>query len=332
MSVTDSGVMDSNVTGSRAGSVAVVLVPDERGAISPWDLYELSVASMVFGIPHTDLADPWYALRVCGPAPHGTHGLEGLAGADTVIVPSVPDAVVERRQELPAELVAALRAAAASGARMVSMCSGAFALAAAGLLDGRRATLHHAYAAELAARHPAVTVDPAVLYTDDETVLTSAGAAAGLDLCLHLVRKDLGAAVAGALAGRLVVPAQRSGDRPQFVAAPLPAGGEEDTLGPVLHWALERLHEPLSVDELARRARMSPRTFHRRVREAHGTTPLQWLLQQRVARAQTLLEATDLPVERIGEESGLGSAANLRRHFTRTVGESPTAYRARFTP
>ncbi|MFJ9827186.1 helix-turn-helix domain-containing protein [Streptomyces sp. NPDC101160] len=313
-----------------AGTVAVVLVPDERGAISPWDLYELSVASMVFGIPHADLADPWYELRVCGPAPHATHGLEGLAGADTVIVPSVPDAVVEGRQELPAELVAALRAAAGGGARMVSMCSGAFALAAAGLLDGRRATLHHAYATELAARHPAVTVDPAVLYTDDETVLTSAGAAAGLDLCLHLVRKDLGAAVAGALASRLVVPAQRSGDRPQFVEAPLPEGGA-DPLGPVLHWALERLHEPLSVDELARRARMSPRTFHRRVREAHGTTPLQWLLQQRVARAQSLLESTDLPVERIGEESGLGSAANLRRHFTRTVGVSPTAYRARFT-
>ncbi|MEU8524369.1 MULTISPECIES: GlxA family transcriptional regulator [Streptomyces] len=316
------------------GVVAVALVPDAEGRISPYDLYELSTVSMVFGMPHTDLADPWYELRVCGPAPYGTPGttgFDGLAGADTVIVPSVPDGVVEGRQELPADLIAAVRAAADSGARTVSMCSGAFALAAAGVLDGRRATLHRAYAAELAARHPRVHVDPSVLYTDDGTVLTGAGAAAGLDLCLHLVRKDLGAAVAGALADRLVVPAHRPGDRPQFVASPVPAD-EADTLGPALQWALEHLHEPLTVDGLARRARMSARTFHRRVRETHGTTPLQWLLEQRVARAQTLLESTDLPVERIGEESGLGSAANLRRHFTRTVGVSPTAYRRSFTP
>ncbi|MFG3347005.1 GlxA family transcriptional regulator [Streptomyces sp. NPDC048018] len=315
-----------------AGTVAVVLVPDERGGISPWDLYELSVASMVFGIAHTDLADPWYTLRVCGPAPHATHGTDGLTGADTVVVPSVPDAVVEGRQELPPDVVGALRAAAGAGARMVSMCSGAFALAAAGVLDGRRATLHHAYAARLAVRHPEVTVDASVLYTDEGTVLTSAGAAAGLDLCLHLVRKDLGAGVAGALADRLVVPAHRAGDRPQSVAVPLPPAGEPDTLGPALQWAVEHLHEPLSVDELARRAHMSPRTFHRRVRETQGTTPLQWLLGQRVARAQALLESTDLPVEQIGARSGLGTSANLRRHFTRAVGVSPTAYRAGFRP
>lgn len=313
------------------GVVAVVLVPDEEGRITPYDLYELSTATMVFGTPHADLADPWYELRIVGPAPYGTHGLDAVADADTVIVPSVPEAVVEGRQELPPELVGVVRAAADSGARAVSMCSGAFALAAAGLLDGRRATLHRAYATELAARHPRVEVDPSVLYTDEGTVLTGAGAAAGLDLCLHIVRKDLGAAVAGALADRLVVAPHRSGDRPQSVGSPLPADGA-DPLGPALQWALERLHEPLTVDELARRARMSPRTFHRRMREAHGTTPLQWLLEQRVARAQTLLEATDLPVERIGEESGLGSAANLRRHFTRTVGVSPTAYRRSFTP
>ncbi|MFI8518884.1 GlxA family transcriptional regulator [Streptomyces sp. NPDC085481] len=314
-----------------AGVVAVVLVPDERGGLSPWDLYELSTVSMVFGVPHTDLTDPWYALRVCGPVPQATHGFGGLVGADTVIVPSVPDAVAEGRREVPAELVAALREADASGARMVSMCTGAFALAAAGVLDGHRAVVHRNYAPALAARHPRVTVDASVLYTDEGRVLTSAGAAAGLDLCLHLVRKDLGAGVAGELARRLVVPAHRPGGQPQFVEAPVPRSDEE-SLGPVLHWALERLHEPLSVDELARRARMSPRTFHRRVREAHGTTPLQWLLRQRVARAQTLLESTDLPVERIGEESGLGSAANLRRHFTRAVGVSPTAYRRSFTP
>ncbi|MFF8598785.1 GlxA family transcriptional regulator [Streptomyces sp. NPDC015232] len=315
-----------------AGVVAVVLVPDERSAISSWDLYELSTLSMVFGGPYPDLAESWYELRVCGPAPHATHGLDGLDGADTVVVPSVPDAVVEGRQELPAALVDALRAAAGRGARMVSMCSGAFALAAAGVLDGRRATLHHAYGAELAARHPRVTVDTGVLYTDDGTVLTSAGAAAGLDLCLHLVRKDLGADVAGALGRRLVVPAQRAGDRPQVTAAPVLPADAPDGLGAALQWALEHLDEPLTVDGLARRALMSPRTFHRRVREVHGTTPLRWLLDQRVARARALLESTDLPVERVGEASGLGSAANLRRHFTRAVGVSPTAYRRSFTP
>ncbi|MGW0117543.1 GlxA family transcriptional regulator [Streptomyces sp. NPDC003327] len=314
-----------------AATVAVVLVPDERGALSPWDLYELSTVSMVFGVPQPDLADPWYALRVCGPAPHATHGLDAVVGADTVVVPSVPDAVAEGRAELPADLVAALREAGASGARMVSMCTGAFALAAAGVLDGHRAVVHRNYAPALAARHPRVTVDASVLYTDGGRVLTCAGAASALDLCLHLVRNDLGAGVAGELSRRLVVPAHRPGGRPQFVEAPLPPSDEE-SLGPVLDWARAHLREPLSVDGLARRARMSPRTFHRRVREAHGTTPLQWLLAQRVARARALLESTDLPVERIGEESGLGSAANLRRHFTRAVGLSPTAYRAGFRP
>ncbi|WP_128977312.1 GlxA family transcriptional regulator [Streptomyces roseicoloratus] len=312
-----------------AGTVAVVLVPDEQGTLSPWDLYELSTVSMVFGAPHADLADPWYELRVCGPAPFGTHGLAGLAGADTVIVPSVPDAVAEGRRELPAGLGAALREAYAAGARMVSMCTGAFALAAAGVLDGHRAVVHRNYAPALAARHPRVTVDASVLYTDEGRVLTSAGAAAGLDLCLHLVRKDLGAGVAAALARRMVGPAHRPGDRPQFVEAPLPPSGE-DGLGAALQWAVEHLHEPLTVEELARRAHMSPRTFHRRVREAHGTTPLQWLLGERVARARTLLESTDLPVERVAGESGLGSAANLRRHFTRALGVSPGGYRRAF--
>ncbi|MFH8725571.1 helix-turn-helix domain-containing protein [Streptomyces termitum] len=314
-----------------AGAVAVVLVPDERGGLSPWDQYELSTISMVFGVPYPDLADPWYALRVCGPGPYATHGLDGIAGAATVMVPSVPVAVAEGRAQVPEEIVGALREAGAAGARMVSMCTGAFALAAAGLLDGHRAVLHPNYAPLLAARHPRVTVDASVLYTDEDRVLTGAGAAAGLDLCLHLVRKDLGAAVAGELARRLVVPAHRPGGQPQAVAAPVPPR-DEDSLGPVLHWAAEHLREPLSVEELARRARMSPRTFHRRVREAHGTTPLQWLLGQRLARAQALLEATDLPVERIGEESGLGSAANLRRHFTRALGLSPSAYREAFRP
>ncbi|KUH35420.1 MULTISPECIES: helix-turn-helix domain-containing protein [Streptomyces] len=334
-----------------AGTVAVAVVQD--AGLSHWEMYELSIALAVFGIPHEDLADPWYRLRLCaaeapdvpggrsgppgdGPGVPGAgfslrtdHGLDGLVGADTVIVPSVPEECVDDGREVPAELVEALRAAAASGARMVSLCTGAFALAAAGLLDGRRATAHWQHTAELAARHPGVTVDDSVLYTDDGDVLTSAGATAALDLCLHLVRRDLGARVANQLARRLVVHAHRAGGQAQFIDAPLPPSDDEG-LGPVLQWATEHLARPLTVDDLARRARMSPRTFHRRLYEATGTTPLQWLLQQRIARAQTLLECTDLPVEQVGERSGLGTAANLRRHFTRTVGVSPTVYRRSF--
>ncbi|MFE4616087.1 helix-turn-helix domain-containing protein [Streptomyces sp. NPDC056747] len=328
-------------TRTGAGVVAIAVVPDGGVGLTLWELYEISLASAVFGIPQPDLADSWYELRLCGDLtaapPQGplslrvTHGLDGLVGADTVIVPSVPEAVVDDGEEVPAELVAALRAAADSGARMVSLCTGAFALAAAGLLDGRRATAHWQHTARLAARYPEVIVDDSVLYTDEGSVLTSAGATAALDLCLHLVRKDLGAAVAGQLARRLVVPAHRTGGQAQFIEAPLPPS-DDDSLGPVLQWATEHLAEPLTVEDLARRARLSPRTFHRRLQETCGTTPLQWLLQQRVARAQTLLESTDLPVEQIGDRSGLGTAANLRRHFTRTVGVSPSDYRRAFRP
>ncbi|GAA4905910.1 GlxA family transcriptional regulator [Streptomyces coeruleoprunus] len=323
-----------------AGTVAVAVVQDGSGP-THWEMYEMSIALAVFGIPHRDLADPWYALRLCGPDPgpggpdgpgfavRTDHGLEGLVGAGTVIVPSVPEDCVDGDRDVPADLVDALREAAASGARMVSLCTGAFALAAAGLLDGRRATAHWQHAAQLAARHPRVVVDDSVLYTDDGNVLTSAGATAALDLCLHLVRRDLGAAVANQLARRLVVHAHRTGGQAQFIEAPLPPS-DDDSLSPVLQWAIEHLTEPLTVDGLARRARMSPRTFHRRLHETTGTTPLQWLLQQRIARAQTLLESTDLPVEQIGERSGLGTATNLRRHFARAVGVTPTAYRAAF--
>ncbi|MER5964430.1 helix-turn-helix domain-containing protein [Streptomyces sp. NPDC002057] len=324
-----------------AGVVAIAVVPDRRIGTSVWELYEIAIACAVFGNPQPDLADPWYELRLCGDTGSGPgtgifslrvdHGLDGLVGADTVIVPSVPDAVVEDGEEVPADLVDALREAAASGARMVSLCTGAFALAAAGLLDGRRATAHWQHTAQLAARHPGVLVDDSVLYTDEGSVLTSAGTTAALDLCLHLVRRDLGATVAGQLARRLVVPAHRSGGQAQFIEAPLPPR-DADGLGPVLQWATENLAEPLTVDDLARRARLSTRTFHRRLQEACGTTPLQWLLQQRLARAQSLLEATDLPVEQIGGLSGLGTAANMRRHFTRTVGVSPTDYRRSFRP
>ncbi|GAA2388370.1 helix-turn-helix domain-containing protein [Streptomyces glaucosporus] len=320
-----------------AGSVAVV-VPEGIG-IPSWDLYELAIPCTVFGKPQPDLADPWYDLRLCGtgdgPADgpgltlRSPHGLDDLVGADTVIVPSVPDACVEDGEPLPPDLIKALRRAHEAGARMVSLCTGAFALAEAGLLDGRRATAHWSHTAQLAARYPEVEVDDSVLYVDNGDVLTSAGLTAGLDLCLHIVRRDLGAHVANRLARRMVVPAHRPGGQAQFVDLSVPAT-DDGSLAPVLEWARAHLDEPLTVEDLARRAAMSPRTFYRRLRAATGTTPLRWLLNQRLARAQSLLEATDLPVEKIGELSGLGTANNLRHHFLKHVGVPPGEYRRAF--
>ncbi|WSB08350.1 helix-turn-helix domain-containing protein [Streptomyces cyaneofuscatus] len=327
-----------------AGSVAVVVT--EEMHVPSWDLYELSIPCTVFGKPQPDLAEPWYDLRLCGtgepgqdpgtPASgaiglslHTRHGLADLAGADTVIVPSVPDACVDEGRPLPPELITALRHAYDSGARMVSLCTGAFALAEAGILDGRRATAHWLHTAQLASRYPKVRVDDSVLYVDDGDVLTSAGLTAGLDLCLHLVRRDLGAHVANQLARRMVVPAHRPGGQAQFIDQPIPATDDRG-LAPVLDWARERLDEPLTVEDLAQQAAMSPRTLYRRLQAATGVTPLQWLLNQRIRRAQSLLESTDLPVSRIGELSGLGTANNLRHHFLKQIGVSPSDYRRAF--
>jgi transcriptional regulator GlxA family with amidase domain len=323
------------------GSVAVV-VTEEIGVPS-WDLYELSIPCTVFGKPQPDLADPWYDLRLCStgrgrqdssPADTGLslrtrYGLDDLVGADTVIVPSVPDPCVDEGRPLPAALITALRRAHDAGARMVSLCTGAFALAEAGLLDGRRATAHWMHTAQLAERYPKVQVDDSVLYVDDGDVLTSAGLTAGLDLCLHLVRRDLGARVANQLARRMVVPAHRRGGQAQFIDLSVPATDDKN-LGPVLDWACAHLDQPLTVEDLAQRAAMSPRTFHRRLQAATGTTPLQWLLNQRLGRAQNLLESTDLPIEKIGELSGLGTANNLRHHFLKQIGVSPSNYRRTF--
>ncbi|MFB9687869.1 helix-turn-helix domain-containing protein [Amycolatopsis plumensis] len=318
--------------------VVALVVPAEMGLRS-WDLYEVSIAATVFGVPQPDLADPWYDLRICGvgsPAADAPglslrtpYGLEGLDGAETVIVPSVPDACVEDGAPVPEDLVSALRNAYDHGARVVSLCTGAFALAAAGLLDGRRATAHWMHTAQLAERHPEVLVDDSVLYVDDGDVLTSAGMTAGLDLCLHLVRRDLGAHVANQLARRLVVPAHRPGGQAQFVDLSVPATDEQG-LAPVLDWARAHLDRPLTIEELARRAAVSPRTFYRLLRRATGTTPLQWLLNQRLARAQTLLESTALSMEKVAALSGLGTANNLRHHFLKQVGVSPGDYRRAF--
>lgn len=319
------------------------MVVTEEIGFPTWDLYELSIPCTVFGKPQPDLADPWYDLRLCGTGERSQDGasaetgltlrtrfgLDALVGADTVIVPSVPDPCVDEGKPLPQALITALRHAYDSGARMVSLCTGAFALAEAGLLDGRRATAHWMHTAQLAERYPKVRVDDSVLYVDDGDVLTSAGLTAGLDLCLHLVRRDLGAHVANQLARRMVVPAHRPGGQAQFIDLSVPATDDQG-LAPVLDWARAHLDQPLTVEDLARQAAMSPRTLYRRIQAATGTTPLQWLLNQRLGRAQSLLESTDLPIEKVGELSGLGTANNVRHHFLKQIGISPSDYRRAF--
>jgi len=223
----------------------------------------------------------------------------------------------------------ALRDAHARGAWVLSICSGAFALGDAGLLDGRRCTTHWLHAAALAARFPHATVDPDVLFVEDDRIITGAGTAAGIDACLHLVRRELGAAAAASVARRMVVPPQRDGGQAQYVETPLPPVA--DTLAPLLTWMLEHLDDDLGVPELAARALMSPRTFARRFRAETGATPAAWVARQRVARAQELLERTDAPVDEVARRVGFGTGALLRHHFARTLGTTPLAYRRQFT-
>ncbi|MFD7699289.1 helix-turn-helix domain-containing protein [Streptomyces caelestis] len=295
--------------------------------------FELSVAHEVFGTAPAGVPGPWYDLVVCGPGAvragrfllEPDHGLDRLPYADTVIVPGWADV----DEEPPADLLDAVRAAHEAGARVASLCTGAFVLAAAGLLDGLRATTHWAHTRVLAERHPRVTVDPDVLYVDNGSVLTSAGKAAALDLCLHLVRLDRGASVTNTVARRLVVPPHRDGGQAQFVATPVPAPGRHP-LAALLPWVLERLDQPLTVEDLARQARMSSRHLGRHFRSVTGTTPLQWLLAQRIRYAQELLETTDDGVDRIAAATGMGTATTLRRHFNRTVGVPPDTYRRTF--
>ncbi|MFJ8989583.1 helix-turn-helix domain-containing protein [Streptomyces sp. NPDC102279] len=295
--------------------------------------FELSVAYEVFGSAPAAVAVPWYDLTVCGT---GTvsfgpfsldpgRGLHHLQFADTVIVPGWADTDVDP----PADLIEAVRAAREAGARMVSLCTGAFVLAAAGILNGKRATTHWAHTDALAARYPEVEVDPDVLYVDNGDVLTSAGKAAALDLCLHLVRLDHGSAVANTTARRLVVPPHRSGGQAQFVTAPIP-DQDDHPLTKLLPWTIERLDQPLTVEDLARQARMSSRHLGRHFRAATGTTPLQWLLAQRIRLAQELLEETEESIDAIATATGMGTATTLRRHFNRTLGVPPDAYRRTF--
>ncbi|MEV6901139.1 helix-turn-helix domain-containing protein [Amycolatopsis sp. NPDC051372] len=275
-----------------------------------------------------------YQVRVCGPAEEidagaftirPRHGLEALAEADTIIVPGR-----DELEEVPADVVDALRAAAAKGTRIASICSGAFILAATGLLDGQRATTHWVAAPQLAARYPAIEVDADVLYVDNGTILTSAGAAAGLDLCLHLIRRDHGSAVAADAARLSVMPLEREGGQAQFIVHDQPPTPRGSVLEPVLRWLDENCAKDLTLDDIAAHAGMSSRTLNRRFREQTGTSPLQWLLRARIRQAQHLLEATDHGVDRIAGQVGFGSPTSFRDRFKRIVGTSPQAYRGSF--
>ncbi|MGL4176985.1 MAG: helix-turn-helix domain-containing protein [Dermatophilaceae bacterium] len=308
-------------------SVAVVLQ-------EPVALFEYGVLAEVFGLDRRDEGLEPFDFRVCSERPGGldsrfgtqvvaAHGLDAAADADLVAVPASNTAW----SPSPA-VVATLRAAVDRGAWVLSVCSGAFTLAAAGLLDGRRCTTHWRYAAELAERYPQAVVDPDVLYVRDGTVITSAGTAAGIDACLHLVRLELGTAVATTIARRMVVPPHRDGGQRQFIERPVPTT-EAESLGPVLAHVLETLDQVHTVAGLARRAAMSPRTFARRFVAETGTTPHRWITDQRILRARTLLEETDLTVDQVSRDAGFGSAAQLRHHFTRCIGLSPNAFRNR---
>jgi AraC family transcriptional activator FtrA len=299
--------------------------------------FELGIVVEVFGLPRPELDGvPWYELSVCSPDPSplrtigglsltAEHGVEAVERAATVIVPAWP----RIGEPVPEELLEALRAAHARGARVVSICSGAFVLAAAGLLDGRRAATHWRYASALRARHREVVVDESVLYVDDGDVLTSAGSAAGIDLCLHIVRADHGSAVANHVARRLVVAPHRDGGQAQFVDRPVP-DADDDRLQAAIAWALEHLDERITLEQLAARAFMSTRTFTRQFRRTVGQTPMAWLVEQRVRASMTLLETTEQPVEWVGARSGFPAPASYRRHFRRVVGVSPSQYRRTF--
>ncbi|MGW0967608.1 GlxA family transcriptional regulator [Streptomyces sp. NPDC002516] len=302
--------------------------------------FEVGVATELFGLPRPELgrAEPLYELTLCTPTPavrmnHGFFTLGGVPGldavddVDTLVVPGRPDNVVPRR---PAVLDA-VRRAHARGSRVVSFCTGSFALAEAGLLDGRRATTHWRWTNAFRELHPKVLLDPDVLFVDEGDVLTAAGSAAALDLGLYLVRRDHGAEIADAVSRRLVFAAHRDGGQRQFVRQPLP-DVIDVSLAPLLAWAQERLGGPLTVGDLAAYVAVSPATLHRRFRAQLGTTPLAWLTARRVALACRLIERGEVRLDVVAERSGLGTAANLRVRVRRATGLSPSAYRRRFGP
>ncbi|GGS80225.1 GlxA family transcriptional regulator [Streptomyces cinerochromogenes] len=299
--------------------------------------FELGVVCEVFGIDRSDEGLPVYDFAVvsaegpelgthCGFTVSTPYGLERLEEADLIAVPA-GETYTERAY--PPELLAALRRAVDRGTRVLSVCSGVFVLAAAGLLDGRRCAVHWHHAEQLARRYPGLTVEPDVLYVDEDPVITSAGTAAGIDACLHLVRKEQGPEVANKIARRMVVPPHRDGGQAQFIERPLPKV-PCDTVGEVLAWMEAHLDQEVTVEQLAARAHMAPRTFARRFQQETGTTPYRWILRQRVLLAQELLERTDETMDAIAWRTGFGTAAALRHQFVRALGTTPNAYRRAF--
>ncbi|MGA0568751.1 GlxA family transcriptional regulator [Rathayibacter sp. KR2-224] len=313
-------------------SVAVPVIDDVA-------MFEFGLFTEVFGLDRSVYSDvPRFDFRVCGleaGKPVMTqvgvpiippYGLEAMEDADVVAVPAV---LLHRDEDYPAELIDALRRASARGAIMLSACSGAFLLGAAGLLDGRPCTTHWRHADELQRRHPSARVDPDVLFVDDGKIITSAGTAAGIDASLHLVRRELGSGIANIIARNMVVPPQRDGGQRQYIDRPVPET-ECDALVDVLAYMNDHLAEPHSVASLARLAHMSTRTFARRFVAETGVTPMQWLTAQRVLHARLLLETTDASIDEISASCGFGSATLFRHHFTREVGVAPSAYRRSF--
>jgi transcriptional regulator GlxA family with amidase domain len=299
--------------------------------------FDLGVPPQVFGAARTTDGRHLYDVRVCGAPVRSTagfsvvpeHDLSALRTAGTVIVPGVGAGSTVTDGTVRPEIAAALRAAHARGARIVSICTGASVLAAAGLLDDRPAASHWAWEDRLRRLYPQVKWDFDVLFVDDGDVLTSAGVGAGVDLCLHLIRADHGSEAANRAARRCVLPAWRDGGQAQYIERPVPIAVDSGT-EPTRAWALTRLAEPVSLDEMAGHARMSVRTFTRRFREETGLSPARWLVQQRVAHARLLLESTDLAVDAVARRSGLGSATALRQHLQASIGVAPSAYRRTF--
>lgn len=318
---------------SRPRTSVAVLV---RDGVLPM---ELGLVHQLFGTARDpSTGEGLYDVRTCAPRPgrirtdadfpiHAEHGLETVAAADTVIVPASHELDEELQQgSLPTELQEAL---ATHDGRVASICTGSFVLAAAGLLNGRRATTHWMSSAFFARTFPEVTVDADVLYVDEGPVLTSAGEAAGIDLCLHMIRTDHGAAVAAEVARRTVVPPHRDGGQAQYIRRPVEEAGVAPTSGSRA-WAQARLAEPLTLAQLAAQDAMSVRTYSRRFREETGLTPMTWLARQRLDRARELLEQTDHTVDRVAAETGFGTGTSLRQHFQAVLGVSPGAYRATF--
>ena len=304
---------------------------------------DLGTPAQVFGTARDSDNRHFYEVGVCtaggqpvrctaGYTVHPDHDLALTETADTVIVPGIHDGSALTDGTVDPAVAAALRKAHARGARVMSICTGSFVLAGAGLLDGRRATTHWAYADRFRRFHPAVDLDPDVLFVDDGDILTSAGVAAGIDLCLHVIRRDHGAAVANTAARRCVVPPWRDGGQAQFIERPLPAGDGAASTAATRSWTLGRLDEPLTLATMATHANMSVRTFTRRFREETGLSPARWLLQQRTEHARRLLETTVLGVDQVARHAGFGTAAALRQQLHAAIGVSPTTYRRTFRP